>query len=157
MFDVDVIALVSYDQIQFSAEGFWSFAYLTVVGARVVEGEKNDTQTMIDTAVYDIRSRKLLFRAPGTSRIKASAAPINLVFELRNDSERGFQRAATNMVSNLQEQLAQFQERVKDAPEEYKIVHKPGYVGGGAVGMVQVLMASALALLVWLRRNVTSV
>jgi rhombotail lipoprotein len=144
MFGVDVIALLSYDQVQFTDEGFFSFAYVTVVGAWVVEGEKNDTKTMIDTVVYDIASRKLLFRAPGISQIKASATPVNLNEELRDDSEKGFQQAATNMVANLQMELAQFKDRVKSSPEEFKVVAKPGYSGAGAIDGFDLLLLSTM-------------
>ncbi len=67
MYDIDVIALVSYDQVQFTDEGFLSITYWTIVGAYVVSGEINDTSTMLDTVVYDIKSKKMLFRAPGTN------------------------------------------------------------------------------------------
>jgi rhombotail lipoprotein len=155
MFGVDVIALLSYDQTQFTDEGLLSFAYWTVVGVYFIQGERNDTKTMMDAVVYDIASRKLLFRAPGTSQIKASATPVNLSEELRRDSERGFGGAATNMVANLQEQLALFQERAKDSPEEIKIVRKPGYVGGGSLGWFEVAFVLAVAgLFVWTRRGI---
>lgn len=129
MFGVDVIALLAYDQAQFTDEGLASITYWTVVGAYVVQGERNDTKTMMDAVVYDIASRKLLFRAPGISQVKASATPINLKEGLRDDSQQGFEEAATNLVSNLQGQLALFKERVKSSPEEFKVVAKPGYKG----------------------------
>lgn len=144
MFGVDVIALVSYDQVQFTDEGFFSLTYVTVVGAWVVEGERNDTKTMMDTVVYDIASRKLLFRAPGISQIKASATPVNLSEELRDDSDKGFQQAATNMVANLQEELAQFKDRVKSSPEEFKIIAKPGYSGMGAIDGFDLALLSTM-------------
>src|SRR5688500_9313552 len=40
MFNVQVVALVSYDQMQFTDHDFVSFAYWTIVGAYVIEGEK---------------------------------------------------------------------------------------------------------------------
>lgn len=118
MFGVDVITLLAYDQVQFTDEGFWSLSYWTIVGAYLVQGEKNDTQTMLDAVVYDIPSRKMLFRAPGTSHIKGAATPINLGEALRDDSEAGFKAAATNLVSALEGQLADFKERAKKSPEE---------------------------------------
>jgi rhombotail lipoprotein len=145
MFGVDVIALLSYDQVQFTDEGLLSLTYWTVVGAYVVRGEKNDTKTMMDAVVYDNASRKLLFRAPGISQIKGSATPINLTEQLRLDSEQGFNVAATNLVANLQEQLELFRERVKSAPEEYKIVRKPGYTGAGSLGGFDLVLLAALA------------
>ncbi|NOR57746.1 MAG: rhombotarget lipoprotein, partial [Sulfurimonas sp.] len=58
MYGLDVVALVSYDQKQFTDEGMTSLAYWTLIGAYIVPGEKNDTHTMLDVTVYDIKSRK---------------------------------------------------------------------------------------------------
>jgi rhombotail lipoprotein len=153
LFNIDVIALISYDQVQFTSQDALSFTYWTVVGAYLFHGENNDTQTLIDAAVYDIPSRRLLFRAPGTSQIKAGATPINLDAQLHKDSERGFTKASTNMVANLQSQLTDFRVRVKESPEEFKVVHKPGYTGAGATGPVEVLALAALASLVMWSRH----
>src|SRR5437667_930936 len=131
MFGVDVVVLLSYDQVQFTDQGLLSLTYLTVVGSFVIPGEKNDTQTMVDAVVYDIASRKLLFRAPGTSRIHAKAAPLNQREQLRLDGERGFQQTATNVVVKLQEELDLFKDRVKSSSEEFKFVANPGYKGCG--------------------------
>lgn len=61
MYEVDVVALVAYDQVQFTHEGLSSLSYWTIVGAYVVKGEKNDTNTMMDTVVVDIDSQKCYF------------------------------------------------------------------------------------------------
>jgi rhombotail lipoprotein len=154
MFDVDVIALLSYDQVQFTDEGILSVTYWTIVGAYVIRGEKNDTKTLMDAAVYDISSRKLLFRAPGTSQIKGSATPVNLTEQLRHDSEQGFSQASTNMVANLQIQLEEFKERVKSSPEQFKIVRKPGYTGGGSLGEFEAILIGCVGVLsLWLRKS----
>jgi rhombotail lipoprotein len=145
MFGVDVIALVSYDQLQFTGTSGFSLAYLTIVGAYVIPAEQNDTRTMVDAAVYDITSRKLLFRAPGLSHIKGSATPINISEKLKHDRENGFREASTNLVANLEVQLSEFRQRVKDAPAEVKIVRSAGYTGGGAVGVPEALAAVVLA------------
>jgi len=153
MFGVDEIVLLSYDQVQFTDEGMLSMTYWTVVGAYVIQGEKNDTKTMMDAVVYDIASRKLLFRAPGISQIKASATPVNLSEQLRTDSELGFNQAATNLVSNLQEQLNLFKERVKSSPEEFKVVAKPGYKGAASVGGLDLILVAGMgAFLLWSRK-----
>lgn len=157
MFGVDIIALVSYDQLQFTDHGFLSLSYWTLVGAYVVRGEKNDSNTMMDTAVYDIRSRKLLFRAPGISQIKASATPVNLSEQLRRNSQDGFDEAAQMMAANLREELEKFKETVKSSPEEFKVVRKPGYSGGTGAGSVDAMMVVMLVSLagfrVWTRRH----
>ncbi|MGH9896236.1 MAG: rhombotarget lipoprotein, partial [bacterium] len=145
MFGVDVIVLLSYDQAQFTDEGFLSLSYWTLVGAYLIKGEKNDTNTMMDAAVYDIPSRKMLFRAPGISRVKGTATPINLSEQLRQDSGAGFKEAAGNLVVNLEQELERFQERVKKSPEEIKVVHKPGYRGGGSLDAFAVVLLGGIA------------
>jgi rhombotail lipoprotein len=122
MYGIDVIALLSYDQAQFTDEGLMSITYWTIVGAYVIPGEKNDTHTMLDAVIYDIKSRKMLFRAPGTAHTKGVATPANLGEQLRADSNRGFSSAAKALIINLDEQLALFREKVKGRPTEYKII-----------------------------------
>lgn len=150
MFGIDVIALLSYDQVQFTDEGFLSLTYWTLVGAYIFKGEKNDTKTMIDTAVYHIPSRKLLFRAPGISHVKGSATPVNLTEQLRRDSETGFKMAAQDLVKNLQEQLALFQDKVKNAPQDYTVAYKPGHRGGGSLdGLTALLLIGIGGYALW--------
>ena len=134
MYGIDVITLVSYDQVQHTDEGMLSLFYWTIVGAYIVKGEKNDTSTMVDAVLYDIPSRKMLFRAPGTSHLKGSSTLVNLSEQLRSDSLNGFHLAADNLVTNLQAELDRFKKKVKEMPESYAIEHKPGYTGGGSLG-----------------------
>ncbi|MEQ9561972.1 MAG: rhombotarget lipoprotein, partial [Woeseiaceae bacterium] len=65
LYQVPVMALVSYDQVATSSETNASFLYWTIVGAYTIEGTKNEVRTFVDTAIFDIQSRRLLFRAPG--------------------------------------------------------------------------------------------
>jgi rhombotail lipoprotein len=154
MYGVDVMVLLSYDQVQFTDQGMLSLSYWTIVGAYFIQGEKNDTQTMLDGAVYDIASHKLLFRAPGVSKVKGSATYVNLSQQLRKDSEQGFQEAATNLVASLKVQLEEFQQRVKSAPAEFKVVKQPGYTGAAAFSGVEVVLACGMgACYLWTRRN----
>ncbi len=150
MFGVDVVALLSFDQAQSTDEGFLSFTYWTLIGAYVVPAEKNLTTTLLDAAVFDVSSRKLLFRAPGVSTVKGIATGMNLPEQLRHDAQQGFRDASTNLVTNLKAELAAFQERIKERPDDVKIVRSPGYrAGAGAFGRVEVGLLSVLGLLVW--------
>lgn len=157
MYGIDIIALVSYDQVQFTDEGALSITYWTIVGAYVISGELNDTSTMLDTAVYDIKSRKMLFRAPGTSNITGSATPVNLSEELRKDSIKGFQLAAEQMVDNLQIQLDKFKTTIKSNPEKAKIVYSKGYTGGGSIGLFDLLVLFVFLPFVVSNRIITNV
>lgn len=131
MYGIDVMVLLSYDQIQYTDEGLVSLMYWTIVGAYIFSGEKNDTSTMIDAAVYDIKSHKMLFRAPGTSQVKGSATIVNLSEELRKDSIEGFNLATPVLLTNLASQLARFKTKIKERPEEVKVTYSRGYSGGG--------------------------
>jgi rhombotail lipoprotein len=157
MFAVDVITLISYDQVQFTDEGRSTLTYLTVIGAYLVEGEKHDTRTLMDAVVYDIKSRKLLFRAPGVSAVKGSSTPVNLSEEKRRNSEKGFQLASRDLVTNLDSQLQLFRERVKSAPEEFQVVRQPsagsGSGGGSTDAWFAALLLSVAGYGVWSRRR----
>ena len=154
IYGVDVIALLSYDQTQFTDQGLASITYWTIVGAYIIPGEKNDTHTMVDAAVYDIQSRKMLFRAPGISHIKGLSTPVNLNEELRADSIEGFKEASVDVINNLNIQLELFKEKVKERPEEFKVVHKPGYTGGGSLDASVIIFISILgAYWLWLKRK----
>ena len=154
MFGVDVIALLSYDQIQYTDEGFFSLAYWTIVGAYLIKGEKNDTNTVMDATVYDIPSRKLLFRAPGTSNVKASSTRVNLSEQLRENSREGFSLATEDLVTNLQAELELFKQKVKEAPEAYAVEYKPGYTGAGSMGPVFSFLFVLIGILAWSRSKV---
>lgn len=156
MYGIDVIALISYDQVQHTDEGLLSISYWTIIGAYAVKGEKNDTSTMVDAVLFDIPSRKMLFRAPGTSHINASSTLVNLSEQLRNDSLKGFQLAANDLVQNLRAELERFRKKVKEMPESYRIKHKPGYshTGGGSLGTGYSLALLSLGgLSIWLERK----
>jgi len=153
MYGVDVIALVSYDQTQFTDQGLLSLTYWTVVGAYVVRGQKNDTHTMLDTVVYDVPSRKLLFRAPGLSEIKAHSTYVNMSEQLRADSQAGITQATADMITNLDSQLVSFQAKVKERPEEFRVVRNESYRGGGAIDLWLLALLGVAAGAAWLRRK----
>jgi len=141
MYDVDIMALVSYDQVQTTDEGAASLSYWTLVGAYVIPGEKNTTTTLMDTAVFDIKSHRLLFRAPGTSQVKGSSTPVNLSEELRVDSQQGFAQATDKMIINLAAELDRFKERIKTNSSGVKVVQSGSYHGGGGSGGLLLLVA----------------
>ena len=111
MYGIDIITLLSYDQAQFTDEGIASITYWTIIGAYIIPGEKNDTHTMVDATVYDIQSRKMLFRAPGISHIKSIATPVNLTEKLREDSLESFKSASVDLIKNLDIQLQLFKRK----------------------------------------------
>jgi len=157
MYGINVIALISYDQVQHTDEGLMSLSYWTIVGAYIVKGEKNDTSTMLDAAIYDIPSRKMLFRAPGINRFKATATLVNLNEQLRADSSQSYLLASDDLVNNLQLQLEGFQARVKEAPEAYVVSHSREYTGGGSVGpLFGMLLVTLGGMALWRQKGTIS-
>ncbi|MDQ6975613.1 MAG: rhombotarget lipoprotein [Mariprofundaceae bacterium] len=152
MFGLDVIVLLSYDQSRFTGEGLASITYWTLIGAYIVPGEKNDTHTMVDAAVYDVVSHKMLFRAPGVSHIHSTATPINLSEQLRKDAQTGFTEASADLIVALDKKLQAFREKVKTSPKEYRVEHRSGY-GGGAMGWFNMLLLIGLMGVFWRKRH----
>lgn len=133
MLGIDVIALIAYDQAQTSTDTEASIAYWTIVGAYVVPAQSQATHTLMEAVVYDIPSRSLLFRAPGTSTVKGHATLLRNSSELRKDSARSFGEAAAQMTTNLAQELELFKVRAREEPHTVKIEHRPGYTGGGSL------------------------
>ncbi|GAA5174218.1 rhombotarget lipoprotein [Niveibacterium umoris] len=152
MFDVDVVALVSYDQVQFVDNGVLSMLYWTIVGAYVIQGDRYDVQTMVDAAVFDVASHKLLFRAPGTSRIKGSSTLVNFSEASRDARSAGFNAAVDDLIPNLKGELERFRARIK-TDSTVQVVNRPGYSGGGGIGLGGVLIAAGLLILIGLSRR----
>lgn len=92
-----------------------------------MKGEKNDTHTLMDAALFHIPSRKMLFRASGTNHTKNSATPINLSEQARKDSLSSFHQASMELTKNLQVKLYHFRIAIRNASVKFKLKLKPGY------------------------------
>ena len=57
LYSIDLMALVSYDQVTHEDENNWSLGYLTIVGAYVLKGSRYDVSTLVDLAVIDPATR----------------------------------------------------------------------------------------------------
>jgi len=134
MYDVDVMALVSYDQISFSSERDSALLYWTVIGALTVKGNSNEVQTMIDTAVFDVATSKLLFRAPGTHHEQDNATLMDTGKELRKLRSAGFVAATDDMIVNLDQELDGFRAAVEKG-ERAQVEWKAGSGGGGSLAL----------------------
>jgi rhombotail lipoprotein len=127
LFDIDIIMLLSYNQSQFKDTGALSITYWTLIGIYFVKGEKNDTYTLMDAALFHIPKRQMLFRASGNNHIKNSATPINLSEQAREDSLNGFRQASMDLTKNLQEKLYNFRKVIRSSSGKFKLKLKPGY------------------------------
>ena len=116
LFNVDVIALLSYDQTQFSEPNNLSFMYWTIIGAYMVPGDQYDVHTVLEAAVFDARTGKLLFRAPGTSTVQGSATLAGFVNSSRRARSEGFDKAFQQMIPNVDTALQDFHRQLQIDP-----------------------------------------
>jgi rhombotail lipoprotein len=155
-FGIDVVALISYDQFQFSESSRSSWAYWTLIGAYVVKGEKNETRTVMDAVIYDIPSRAMLFHATGQDSDKGRATPVDVNRSLRDESEEGFRRATEDLVANLNDALDGFIEQAAsgtvrgEGTPAVAMVDENGQsvvIGGGAGSLGAVDLVAGMLLL----------
>lgn len=146
LYGLDVIALVSYDQVVYAEDTAASILYWTIVGAYLIKGSTNDVHTFVDTSVFDISSRKLLFRAPGTDRLEGRSTLVGSVETTRKGQEAGFDNAMSDMTQNLEQALDEFVIRVKKE-KVAEVSYRQGYSGGaGSIGAGLLLGLALLGL-----------
>jgi len=161
---LDEMVLISYDQAQFTESTRASWTYLTVIGPLLIQGEKNDTHTLVDAVVYDIRSRALLFRAAGESTVNGSSSPLNVERKRRLFAGEGFEKATGDLIAHLDTALAGFEEQAKNGTVSgpgtpaVAMVDRQGNPvggknGGGALALPELLAAALLGLALLLRRS----
>lgn len=149
LYGLDVMALVSYDQVTHSAEKTSSLLYWTIVGAYMIKGNKNDTQTFVDTAVFDVATRKLLFRAPGINEFKSTSTLVDLERDVRVSQQKGFELAMADMTVNLDRELSAFKERIR-TDGSVRVTRAADYSGGG--GALDLVSFALLGFLAWKSR-----
>jgi rhombotail lipoprotein len=146
LYSTDVLALVSYDQVAVRADNKLSLTYWTIVGAYIVKGTENEIQTFVDTAVFDVASRKLLFRAPGVDSRERSSTAIEAAEVRRAVSAGSFAAAMAGMTTNLATELDRFEQRLKTEPQLAEVEWKGKSSGGGSMdlALLAVLVAAGL-------------
>ena len=152
MFNVEVMALVSYDQVQFNDTNALAVLYWTIVGAYVIQGDRYDIQTLVDASVFDVNTKKLLFRAPGQSQVKGSASMSGFNEKSREARTEGYNLAVDALIPQLQSSLDGFKERLK-TDKTIKIENKVGYSGGGSLGWLELLLGLSIAAVGFVSRS----
>ncbi len=133
LYGVKVMALVSYDQVAMSEDNPSSFLYWTIVGAYTIKATSNEVQTFVDTAVFDVNTAQLLFRAPGIDKMSGRSTLVESSEVVRKTRDASFANAMGSMTQNLAMELDRFRERVKQNPAVAEVKWKQGS-GGGSMG-----------------------
>ena len=132
-FGVDVIALVSVDQIQFSSPRWYSWTYWTVLGAYMIRGDKNDTATLADAAVYHVPSRTFLFRAGGMGTVKGSSTWAGREDSFRQQSRESVALAMADLGRSLDQGVEGFKkDLLAGARRDIRLLDKDGNPYGTA-------------------------
>lgn len=143
LYSLDVMALVSYDQVAVSEDKPSGFLYWTIVGAYVIKATSNEVQTFVDTAVFDVATARLLFRAPGAHAMSDRSTLIESGATVRKSKDTSFAAAMEQMTVNLSGELDRFEERVQEDPQVAAVAWKPGSGGGGVGGLLLAVLALA--------------
>ncbi len=129
LYQLDVIALVSYDQIVNRKENLLALTYLTIVGNYIFPGSHFNVSTLIDMALIDLDSKRLLFRAAGTHGSKGVSAEAYTRHRYDKHQNNNFSAAMSKLKINLSHELQNFESRLraKDPNDDIKVVAKKGY------------------------------
>lgn len=132
LYGLDVIALVSYDQVTYRDDNTWSLGYMTIVGAYLLKGTRHDVATLMDLAVVDPQSRSILLRAGGTDERHGRTTLVAQSLESRQSQTDGFSEATDALIGNFDAALTQFEADVKSGKANVRVANRSGTRGGGA-------------------------
>jgi rhombotail lipoprotein len=157
LYGLDVLALVSFDQETHLDSNEWSLAYMTIVGAYIVKGNRHDVSTLIDLAVVDPDSRQLLIRAGGTDLQHGNTTLIDATRKTREASVTGFSAATDQMIDHFDAALSKFEADVRSGTASVRVVSKNAAAGGRGGGGALDATFIGLLLLMLVRRSVSQI
>ncbi|HEX3943427.1 MAG TPA: rhombotarget lipoprotein [Rhizomicrobium sp.] len=149
LYGIDLMALVSYDQVAHEDDNHWSLGYLTIVGAYVIKGTRHDVSTLVDLAVVDPATHSLVLRAGGFDNRHGTVALVNENRRLRETSIDGYTAATQQMIDHFDGALTAFESAVREGTANVKIISnaRGSIHGGGSMNWLSVLLLLPLSLL----------
>jgi len=146
LYGIDLMALVSYDQVTHRDDNNWSLSYLTIVGAFVIPATDHDVATMVDLAVVDPATRSLVLRAGGTDATHGHSTLVDEARRARASGAGSFDSASNQMIGNFDAALNSFEASVRAGHANVHVVNRNGSPtgGGGGVGAVDAMLLAAL-------------
>jgi len=151
LFNLDIIALVSYDQVENTNPNLLSVTYMTIVGAFLLPGSGHEASTFVDTAVFDVRTHALLFRAAGASSGQGLSTGVGETARRRDLMDEGFDKAMADMTASLNREVDGFKSRIK-SDQTVQVAYRPSYKGGASAMDIGLLLL--IPILGWWRRRV---
>lgn len=152
LYDMDLLALVSYDQISNQDDNPLSLTYLSIVGGVIFPGTNQDVTTVLDLAVIHPSSRSLVLRAAGMDSRKGMTNAIYAESRLRAHRTAGFHAAADQMITRFDAELTGFEKQARSSTARVKVTG-----GGGSFDLIGLGLLGLLACGVGItRRQVNS-
>lgn len=166
LYAVDIVILMSYQQDQRIVQtGAAGLADLTIIGAFLIPGVETKTSTVIDGKVIQVASNAMIFKGNGSDERSAHSSSFSMGSTATEESINGLLAATTDFGNSLSQTLAKFDTydisqavsmsfvlgdntsspgQTKMANDYWNEVDKYKSTGGGAFGLVSVLLAMAL-------------
>jgi rhombotail lipoprotein len=143
LYNVDVMALVSYDQITHFDDNRLSLGYLTIVGAYVLKGSRYDATTLVDLAVVDPATRSLVLRAGGVDSRRANTTLVDQQVEARGAALDSLDAATDQLMVHLDQALTQFEADVRAGKANVRVAKREGAShssgGGGSLDLLAIV------------------
>ena len=155
LYGIDLMALVSYDQVAHEDDNRWSLGYMTIVGAYVLKGTRHDVSTLVDLAVVDPATHSLVLRAGGFDTRHGTVTLVDENRRLRETATEAFAAATQQMIDHFDGALTAFETEVRDGKANVRVVSNHGKPtsGGGAIDGPMLLMLFSLMILSARRRS----
>lgn len=157
LYNVDLMALVSWDQVIYREDNKYSLGYWTIVGDYVVKGTVNDTITLVDLAVVDPETRSLVLRAGGTDTHHQNSTWVDMPRNVRTGSSESFDAATNRMIGNFDTALTAFETDVHQGTANVHVTRRgsglSGSGGGGAIASADLVALAALLLISMLKQR----
>ena len=140
-YQLDVIALVSYDQIVKTRDNLLAIGYITIAGSYIFPGSHHKSSTFVDLALIDIDTRQILFRAAGDSTSKSVGAVAYAENAYDRSLNRDIAKAMQLMQANFDTELVKFEERLRarDPNDNVIVKHREGYSGSVNLSLLALL------------------
>ena len=137
LYSVDLMALVSYDQVRHLNDNPLSLSYLTIIGAYLVKGSSHDITTLVDLAVVDPVTRSLVLRAGGTDTRNGNSTLIEKERESRVEANKSFTAATRRLIDNFDTSLLAFEADVRAGKANVRVTQRGAAAttngGGGSL------------------------
>jgi len=148
LYSLDLVALVSHDQVTHSDETSLAVTYLTIVGAYMFAASRHEVTTLVDLAVVDPKTRSLLLRAGGTDTQSRTTTLADKAVTSRSSQGKSFASAGDQMIEHFDAALKQFQENVRSGKARVRVTRERASSGGGGAGSIDgALVVAVLGLL----------